>query len=56
MYTIDAEEQLRFNSTCYYLPTEKRKLIFCGFGGIIAELQRAKRNNDLSGGIFDSIR
>jgi glycogen debranching enzyme len=56
MYGVDPEEQLRFNSTSFYLPAEKRKLIFCGFGGIIAELERSKRQNVLSSGLFDSIR
>jgi glycogen debranching enzyme len=31
-------------------------LIFGGFGGIIAQLQKAKRFNILSCGIFDSLR
>lgn len=56
MYGVEPEEQARFSSTNFYLPSDKRKLIFGGFGGIIAELQRAKRNNILSGGLFDSIR
>ncbi len=56
MYGVEPEEQARFNSTNFYLPSEKRKLIFGGFGGIIAEIQRAKRNNVLSSGLFDTIR
>lgn len=56
MYGVEPEEQARFNSTNFYLPSDRRKLIFGGFGGIIAELQRAKRYNLLSGGLFDSIR
>ncbi len=56
MYGVDEEQQTRFNSSNYYLPSENRKLIFAGFGGIISQLQRAKRGNLLSIGIFDSIR
>lgn len=43
MYGVEEEEKARFNFTNYYVPSEKRKLIFGGFGGIIAELQKAKR-------------
>lgn len=56
MYGVEEEEKTRFNFMNFYLPSEKRKLIFGGFGGIISELQKAKRNNLLSIGIFDNIR
>ena len=56
MYGIDQEESHKYGSSTYFLPKCNKKLIFAGFGGIIKEIERAKKNNDLSIGLFDNLR
>lgn len=56
MYGADNEELTRFGEANYVLPKSHRKLIYGGFGGILAELKKAKRENILSLELFDNLR
>ena len=56
MYGIDQEESNKYGLFTYFLPKCNKKLIFAGFGGIIKDIEKAKRYNDLSIGLFDNLR
>lgn len=57
MYGCTRQEQIKFGCSNYCIPQQGNKqLVYGGFGGIFTDLKKAKKENQLSLGIYDNIR